>query len=424
MTGSTPEVRAYRWVICALTFAILFVTQGLNFGGMAVFDVQLMEAMSEASGTEVTVAQIKARDLIMLLTAAIFGIGSGWLADKVGAKPLLLVGIAMLAAANLLLARMSGLTELYWISFGLGIILALCGLMINVYLISSWFDRQRGLAIGIVLAGTSIGNAFFPRLNTWLIEIGGWRQAFEWLAWVPLILLPIAFFLLKNGPMSAGKREGTAANIVLSGYTLRKALTSRNFWMLALIAMCTFYAILGMTANVFIYMSKAEYPPQVAATGVSILFLGGFFGKLLAGYLAETFGHKLILLIGLVLMLSGGVFLLLAIKLTSTLSLWTGLVFFGFGWGGIYTLIQLLAADLFGMLALGKILAAINVLDAAGGAAGPYVTGLLYDKTGSYFVSFAVITGLLCVATVAATLLDMKQAAIHLAGPSGEPQPA
>ena len=122
--------------------------------------------------------------------------------------------------------------------------------------------------------------------------------------------------------------------------------------------------------------------------------------------------------------LAGGVFLLLAIGLTSTFSLWAGLVFFGFGWGGIYTLIQLLAADLFGMLALGKILAAINILDAAGGAAGPFVTGLLYDVTGAYFVPFAVITGLLTVATLAATLLDMDEAALNETRPASEPQPA
>ena len=422
MTGSSPEVRTYRWVICALSFLILFVSQGLNFGGLAVFDVKLMEALSVSAGTEISVAQIKARDLIMMLTAALFGIGSGWLADKVGVKPLLLVGLGMLAAGNLLLAQIQSLSELYWIGLGLGIVLALCGLMINVYLISSWFDKQRGLAIGIVLAGTSLGNAFFPWLNTRLIEAGGWQQAFVWLAAIPLVLVPIAFFLIKNGPMSAGSRNGETTQVELTGYTLGEALTSLNFWMLTTIAMCTFYSILGMQANVFIYMSKADYPPEVAATGVSILFLGGLIGKLLAGYLAETFGRKLILLTGLVLMLAGGVSLLLAIKLTSTFSLWAGLVFFGFGWGGIYTLIQLLAADLFGMLALGKILAAINILDAAGGAGGMFITGLLYDRTGSYFTPFAVITCLLLVATLAATLIRVERSA--LAGRDGVPDSA
>ncbi len=386
MTGSTPEIRAYRWVICACSFLVLFVSQGMTLGGMAVFDIQLINTITAVSGTEVSVSDIKWRDTIMFLTAAVSGLGSGWLADKVGVKPLLLVGLAMLAAGNLLYARVDQLVEAYWISAGLGVVLALCGLMINVYLISSWFDKQRGLAIGIVLSGTSLGSAFFPKLNTWMISTADWRQAFEWLALIPLILVPISFVLLRNGPMSAGKPDGTRAGgptPELTGYTLAQALRSRNFWLLAIIAMCTFYSILGMTTNVFIYMSKSDYSPQVASTGVSILFIGGLIGKLISGYLAENLGRKLILLVGLFLMLSGG----------------------------IYTLIQLLSPDLFGMRSLGKILAAINILDATGGAAGPVVTGALYGSSGSYFLPFAVITGFLLIAGIAATLLDMSKAA-------------
>jgi MFS family permease len=385
----------------------------MTLGGLAVFDIELINTLAESMGRDISVSEIKLRDFIMFLTAAFCGLGSGWLADKVGVKPLILIGLAMLAGGNFLYARIDTLTEIYLIQAGFGVVLALCGLMINVYLISSWFDKQRGLAIGLMLAGTSLGNAFFPLLGTFLIDAGGWRRAFEWLALIPLVLLPIAFLLIRNGPMSAGKpSDPEAAPRELSGYTLGQALSSRNFWIIATIAMCTFYAILGMSANVFIYMSYAEYSPQVASTGVSILFIGGFFGKILSGYLAETFGRKRILLAGLVLMLCGGACLLFAIALTSTVFLWTGLVFFGFGWGGIYTLIQLLSADLFGMRSLGKILAAINILDAAGGAAGPIMTGLLFDRTGSYFVPFAVITGLLLLATFAASLLQLDQATV------------
>ena len=414
MTGNTAQIRAYRWVICACAFSVLFVSNGMSFGGMAVFDIQLMDAISMASGTEVSVADIKWRDTIMLLAAAVCGLGAGWLTDKVGAKPLILIGLALLAVCNLLYARIDQLIEAYWISAGLGVVLALCGLMINVYLISSWFDKQRGLAIGLMLAGTSLGNAFFPKLNTWLISSADWRQAFEWLAWVPLVLLPVMFFLIRNGPMSAGKSGGMKAGAPpreLTGYTLHQALSSRNFWIVAIIAMCTFYSILGMSFNIFIYMSKSDYPPQVASTGIAILFMGGLVGKIITGTLAENFGRKLFLLTGLALMIGGSLSLLLAISWTSEIALWAGLVFFGFGWGGIYTLIQLLLADLFGMRSLGKILATVNILDAAGGAAGPIVTGLLFGVSGSYFLPFSVMTGLLLVAAVAASMLDMSKAA-------------
>jgi MFS family permease len=418
MQNAYPATQSYRWVICGCSLLILMVSNGMTLGGMAVFDIELMKSLSEIAGREISVTEIKLRDSIMLGTASIFGLGTGWLVDKVGVKPLILVGLAIFAAGNFMYSQIQSLAHMYWIQVSFGAVLALCGLMINVYLISSWFDKQRGLAIGLVLGGSSIGNAFFPQLNTWLMTMADWRQVFVWIALIPLALIPLAFFLLKRGPSSAGlPTANTKAGppIVLTGYSLAEALSSRNFWIVATIAMCTFYCILGMSANVFIYMSKANYSAANASTGVSILFIGGLIGKVISGHLAENFGRKRILLTGLGLMLTGGVSLMLAIKLDSSFALWAGLVAFGFGWGGIYTLIQLLAADLFGMRSLGKILAAINILDAAGGALGPVMTGILFDVSGSYFLPFGVITGLLCVATIAASLLDLKQAAIEKA---------
>jgi MFS family permease len=411
MQGDSTSQLAYRWVICACSFLVLFVSNGMTLGGMAVFDIELMNSLSEITGAEISVTQIKLRDSIMFATASVCGLGAGWLADKVGVKPMILVGLALLAAGNFMYSSVQSLTDIYWIQAGFGVVLALCGLMINVYLISSWFEKGRGLAIGLVLAGTSLGNAFFPKLNTWLMTVGDWRQVFGWIALIPLALIPVAFFLLRNGPNSAGKSEAVGPPKVLPGYTLGEALKSRNFWIVAIIAMCTFYSILGMSANVFIYMSKSNYSPADASSGVSILFIGGLIGKVVAGFLAESFGRKRILLTGLGLMLAGGGCLLVAIQSSSSGALWTGLIASGVGWGGIYTLIQLLSADLFGMRALGKILAAVNILDATGGALGPVITGRLYDTSGSYFLPFAVITGLLLVATIAASLLTVKRAA-------------
>ena len=98
-----------------------------------------------------------------------------------------------------------------------------------------------------------------------------------------------------------------------------------------------------------------------------------------------------------------------AMLTSSPLLVWGGLILFGFGWGGIYTLIQVLAADLFGMLALGKILGAINILDTFGGAMGPVVTGIMVDRTQGYLQPFIVVMVLLLIATLAATLLDMSK---------------
>jgi len=419
VSGSNPasgdaSTQAYRWVILACSFMVLFVSNGMTLGGIAVFDLQILDALKQSTGEDIALGQLKARDGLMFLTAGIFGMGAGWLADKVGVKPLIIFGLAGLALGNLLYASVTSLREIYLIHILFGFVLITCGLIVNVYLVSRWFDKGRGLAIGIMLSGTSLGNSFFPQLNTYLIDVSGWQQAFEYLAYVPLVLLVLVFFLIRNNPQpAAGNAEQGESPVAaaLTGYSFGEALKSRNFWIIGTMAFCTFYSILAMSTTTFNYLSSENYPPQIAATGVSILFIGGLVGKIISGFLAEKFGRKQVLLISLGLMLIGAFALVGAVYTKSEFFVWTGLVGFGFGWGGIYTLIQLLSADLFGLKSLGKILGAINVLDTLGGGLGPVMTAVLFDRTGSFLVSFVVITVLLTIATLAASLLRMDQAA-------------
>jgi len=317
----------------------------------------------------------------------------------------------LLAVGNFMYSSVETLTDVYVISALLGLVLVLCGLMINIYLVSGWFTKKRGMAIGIVLAGTSLGNAVFPKLNGMLLGMAEWQEVFRWIAWIPVLALPLLFIFLKDSPSldSGDDSAGPSELPKLSGYSLKQALLSRNFWALSVIAMCTFYSILAMSGHTYLFFRGEGYAEAEAGTAVSIIFLGGLIGKLLSGYLAERFGRKRVLIIGLFMMLGGIVTMLGAMFSKSPLLVWFGLVLFGFGWGGIYTLIQVLAADLFGMLALGKILGAINVLDTFGGAMGPVATGIMVDRTGAYVQPFIVITCLLVVATIAASVLDMAK---------------
>jgi MFS family permease len=84
---------------------------------------------------------------------------------------------------------------------------------------------------------------------------------------------------------------------------------------------------------------------------------------------------------------------------------WPFVILFGFGWGGLYTLLQLLTMDSFGLKAGGKILGTITVLDALGGGLGPWVSGVLFDKTGNYQASFLVVSGLITIALLIALTL-------------------
>jgi len=416
VTSSTESAQGSgRWIIVACSFLVLFISQGMTLGGLQVFDEKLLAHLGEVSGEPISLGAFKGGLSIMFATAGILGMLAGWLVDRVGPRILIFVGLILLSAGYFLFSGVDTLMDVYLISALFGLVLVLCGLMINVYLVSSWFTLKRGLAIGLVLAGTSLGNAAFPKLNGWLLQTADWQQVFSWVAWVPLIVLPVLFIFLKDSPTTSATTNGSASADLpqLSGYTLRESLTSRNFWIVAIIAMCTFYGILAMSGHTYLFFRGEGYSEALAAWAVSILFFGGLIGKIMSGYLAESFGRKRVLLIGLVMMLVGIGAMVLSITSGNKVLVWAGLVLFGFGWGGIYTLIQVLAADLFGMLALGKILGAINILDTFGGAMGPVVTGIMVDKTESYLQPFVIITVLLVLATLAASLLDMSKGVYH-----------
>lgn len=415
--SSATSASTGRWVIVACSFLVLFISQGMTLGGLQVFDAKLLEHLAAEAGEPISLGAFKGGLSIMFATAGFLGMLAGWLCDRIGAQKLILAGLALLALGYFQYSSVNSLTDIYIISALFGLVLVLCGLMINVYLVSSWFTKKRGLAIGLVLAGTSLGNAAFPKLNNWLMSFGTWQEVFNWVAWIPVVALPLLFFFLKDSPsVSAASEEAEGHSRELptrNGYTLKEALLSRNFWIVAGIAMCTFYSILAMSGHTFLFFRGEGYADTVAAWAVSIVFLGGLIGKIGSGYLAERLGRKRVLISGLLMMLSGILIMLFSMQSGTRILLWVGLTLFGFGWGGIYTLIQVLAADLFGMLALGKILGAINILDTFGGAAGPIVTGIMVDKTQSYLQPFLVISVLLLLATIAAAFLDMAKGVYH-----------
>jgi MFS family permease len=194
-----------------------------------------------------------------------------------------------------------------------------------------------------------------------------------------------------------------------------EALRDRNLWLIALIAFCTFYAILGAASNLFLYLNGRGFTPQTAAAGIGLVFTLGLFGKIGSGVLADLIGKKRVFILGLAVMFAGSLLIL------QPGAIWIGLVLFGFGWGGLYTLLQLLCADIFGLKALGKIIGTITILDAAGGGLGPFLTGYFYDVSGSYDLSFAVIAGLVGAALLAGLLIRIPELP---PGATGEGAPA
>ena len=293
----------YRWIILAVCFFTITFTNGLTLGGLVVFDRELLDYLSEVTGEEVLRQELKLKDAITLWSTAVFAFIAGIIIDRVGVRALMISGMFLLSATFYYYAQSDSLTDMYIIHIFQGMVLSMSGMVINVVLISKWFNDNRGLAIGVLLAGTSVGNGIFPQINTYLLTIsdGDWRQVMIWLALIPLAYIPVLFAFIKEKPEDVAVREDNQANndfkasSIEGGFTLQQTLRSANFWFLSVMAFCTFYSILAMIGHVFLMLDGEGYSPQISATGVSIIFIGGFIGKVISGKLAEMIGRKIVL---------------------------------------------------------------------------------------------------------------------------------
>jgi MFS family permease len=247
----------------------------------------------------------------------------------------------------------------------------------------------------------------YPSLNAWLIARHGWREAFTMIALAPLLLLPLVLFVIKDSPARAGLQplgalpwpEGAGGcGAPAAAGDLAAALRTRDFWLIATAGFCTFFALLGFSNNLFLHMHDLGYDDAAAARAYFPLFAMGLVGKLGAGALSEWLPRKTVFLLFLGLMLGGSV---LFATLDATL-LWPALWIFGLGWGGNYTLLQALVADVFGVGSLGRILGSLTVIDALGGALGPFVLALLFRGSDSYQGGFVLMSGLIALALAAA----------------------
>ncbi len=412
MTAKDGNGLYYGWIIAIASGVILLVTNGMTLAGLNVFDKPLLEALSQASGETVSLAGLKTRDAITLAVSGLMAPLAGAAADRFGVRPLMVLGALLLSAGYFLYSTVDSLSDIYGIHVLFASALASCGLVVNVILVSRWFVKDRGLALGIALAGTSLGNGTLPPLNAALMAEIGWRSAFAWLSLLPLLLIPVILFVVRERPADLKSQQramapGDRTPAAPVSFALSAAIRTTNFWVLALIAMFTFFAIIGTQAHLNLYMLGRGYSQMDAGLSYTVLFYLGLIGKITSGFLADRLGRKRVFTSTIAVMAGGAALL----TLPSSEVLWAGLLMFGLGWGGLYTLLQLLAADYFGPLHLGKILGAITVLDTLGGGLGPPLIGAIRDSTGSYSQGFTLVTGLVLLALILSTRFRLPKTA-------------
>jgi MFS family permease len=275
----------------------------------------------------------------------------------------------------------------------------------NQVLLSQWFKEGRGKAMGFAYLGIGIGGALVPWLSYWMVQWWGWRGALRGLG-VLIILLawPMAYFAReagaeKSGAGGAGREEGAGSAGVAP---LRQVFRRPAFYLLALGSMCSIAAVGGANQHLKLFMSlDAGYSQADAARIISLVLGFSIAGRLLMGWLADHIPKKRVMLI-IYTLVAAAIPLLFFASSRGAMGLFAAV--FGIGLGGEYLIIPLMAAELFGVGVLGRVMGIIVTADGVAEAVSPMFIGYLRDVTGNYSAGF---TWLIFVALVGAAAIAM-----------------
>ena len=271
----------------------------------------------------------------------------------------------------------------------MGLSLGFVGVLANIVLVSNWFVRRRGLALGILLTGTSFGGVLIPQIANPLIANYGWRTAMlivSFIIW--LILLPAIIFFVKTKPAEMGLfpdgDEAEAAEKETSerkeGIILTEAIKTPIFWVLAICAALIFYPIFVTSQQFILYLQtpKIGLTATQGATALSTLFAVSVGGKFLFGFLSDKLPPARVMLL-----CCTGMFLstLILFNITANTA-FIFLLIFGLTYGGTFVLLQRIVADIFGSRDYPKILGVVIVVETIGAAIGGNITGKLADANG------------------------------------------
>jgi sugar phosphate permease len=418
----------YGWVIVGIATFALVVSNGIAIGGIAVF-YEFIQADLVASGA-IAAAQKQSltgtAGAITFFMAGLAAFPAGYLLKRLDIRTMLIIGCFILGSALLVYSRAESANIVYLAHTLFGVSLGFVGVLVNTVLVSSWFRRYRGTAIGILLTGTSIGGFLIPRIATPLILNYGWRTTMlivSLLVW--LILLPAVIFLVKNKPSDLGlevdgdstgigQTEEEFANSAAqpaTGMTLRQAVKTPIFWVFAVCAALIFYPIF-VTGQQFVLYLRTErigLSPVQASWALSLLYVLSIGGKFFFGWLSDRFPPARVMLVCCILMFAATLVLL---NLTANTA-FGFLIPFGLGYGGTFVLLNLLIAEYFGLKEYGKILGAITVIETIGGAAGTIVTSRIADANGGdytqAFYGVIIANGLALITVVLLNLMIGKR---------------
>jgi MFS family permease len=372
----------YGWWVVLASAIGLFWGVPITVYSFSVFFKPLMQEFHAGR------AAVSLAFTLKLIAAAICAAPIGWLTDRYGARRVILTSTGIFGSILLANRLLSGsIAQFYCFYVLLGFCVGGVGPIPYGSLVSHWFDRRRGLALGLTMLGIGVGAVIMPSVAQTLIARFGWKTAYSILgAAVLLICWPVLAFVLKEKPEDFGLfSDGASARTggmeyVQEGLTAHEAWRSRNFWLMALAFTLVSASVQGCVVHIVPMLNDRNLGPQAATLGSSLIGAAVMIGRIGTGYLLDrTFAARLASILFAVSAL-GIALLLLGNRATA----FAAAFLVGLGLGAEVDLIPYLASRYFGLRDFGKVYSSLFAAFAFAGALGPLIMGAGFDRTGSY----------------------------------------
>jgi MFS family permease len=402
----------YGWVVAVAGCFISLATLGTRY----CFGIFFKSFEYEFELSRTATSAIFSTYMVLAGVIAVLG---GWAVDKYGPRVAIFIMGVFVGLSFLLTSQATALWHLF-ISYSLLLALGTGAAYATVNsTVSKWFDRKRGLAVGISSSGGGAGVVVVVPFATYLVNVFEWRMAAIILGLTVCLMIAVLSFLMKRDPreiglLPDGLKHGAAEAGPTgkkpahspTGLSLSETIKTRSFWFLWFIWILSSVSVHMILTHTVPHAIDLGISTVNAATVLSVVGVASIAARIITGRISDTISRKA-LAIGCALLQFGALIWLIWIK-----DLWMFYVFaaaFGFSWGGLSNQVTVSLGDIFGMRAIATIMGLMSAGWTIGAAIGPTVGGMAFDMSGSYAAAFAISAAGLLLCALLATLVKSEQ---------------
>lgn len=395
------EKMYFGWWVALGASCTLFVCGGIGFASLPVF---LKYVATDMRWGRDSLSNAGALSALAAGFAAPF---VGYIIDRHSVRAVMLPGALLISASYLLLSRINSIPQLYILYLAAGVGMAATTILPSQTLISRWFARKRGRAMGIMTSAGALGGMVWMPVTNYLIEARGWREAYAILGiCVAVISLPFIWFTIRNSPQSMGlpvdglpdpsadigtpNAETHAAHGNETDFSVRDAFRTRSYWLIFFAIFMLAFASSGFGLHIVAFLSDAGLSSGKATATWALTIGVSIGGRFLFGYLSENYqkryfasGANLSRALSIVLLV------LFSLKMMPQSAAAQLVVIYGLALGANNVLNPLLVSETFGIKAFGRLMGSFGIPFTIGMASGQFAAGYFWELQKNYNTIFS-----------------------------------